>query len=86
MNQRVMCIEQPLEWQMFSQREGIAIPDVGDPCTVISTVNNSNGKIGYVLQEYNQNVWFAPECFATLPEQSADEMQEENHETIIYAR
>lgn len=78
-----MCIEQPIEWRTFSCRNNVSIPDVTDKRTVVKVINNKNGKPGYVLAEHDGRIWFAPECFAILPDQSAEEMQQLEREGIV---
>ena len=39
-----------------------------------------------IIDGLKYKLWYDKRDFATLPEKSADEMQQEQHEAIIYAR
>jgi hypothetical protein len=80
-------------------REGVrnmAIPkiEVGDELTVSSEVISEDGKHCYIFEEIGPIVFngakvqpgYMSKNFAILPEQSADEMAEQEFESIIYQR
>lgn len=62
-------------------------PEVLSEYTVLEEqVKPSTGAIYYRIAELDPEVAYHSELFAILPERSADEMQEENHESITYQR
>jgi hypothetical protein len=57
-------------------------PEIGDRCTV--TEVSGKGKLKYyTLSEFPTYQEYDSRAFATLPDTSADEMQEQGHEAII---
>lgn len=52
-----------------------------EECEVVEVINSSIGQ-WYQLEGYDTDTVFAADYFATLPEQSADEMSEETKEAI----
>lgn len=62
--------------------EGYVMPDIGDECTVINDFME-NGKRYYSLAGYPKEFGYNAVCFAILPDQSADEMQEQEREGIV---
>lgn len=61
------------------------IPEIGEVVTVERETFSIDFIPCYKFYEYSGYV-FDRRNFATLPEQSADEMQEESHEALIYQR
>lgn len=80
---RVMCIS-PIDRPTESAKDRPR-PQVGDEDIATGEVS-MYGAVYYTLLRFGKGDGYNTECFATLPEQSAEEMQEENHEAIIYAR
>jgi hypothetical protein len=78
---QVMCVNCPADWRELLPSIGCTYPEVFDECTVTGTEKHM-GHTMYFLAEH-PGVSFRSIRFATLPEQSADEMQEEKHESII---
>lgn len=67
--------------------ETIPRPEVGDIDTVRETfVKPSTGSTYYSLERFDPEFVYHAECFAILPDQSAEDMREQNHESIIYQR
>lgn len=76
---RVMCV-QPID---NPSKDCISSPSpqVGDTVTVVDEFELF-GQLFYVLAEYAQDEGFLADRFATLPDATADEMEEE--EQFIY--
>jgi hypothetical protein len=81
---QVMCVKQFENFCKVSF-EPMQSPQVGDPDLVIEVIQ-AYGKVYYKLERFGTNNNYRADHFATLPEQSADEMAEEKHEAIIYQR
>lgn len=80
---KLMCVSNKNQWNPTMPKVPILSKVTAiDECTF-------EGMKYWRLQEFDGGCitwWYDKRDFATLPDQSADEMQEENHEAIIYAR
>jgi hypothetical protein len=63
----------------------ISAPQILDEDVVIEVYEKFNATY-YRLKKYPWEQCYRADHFATLPEASADEMQQEEHEAIIYQR
>lgn len=58
---------------------------VGSPYTVVHQQMEPEG-LFYSLSEFDRDLGFDARLFAILPEKSADEINEQEHEALIYQR
>jgi hypothetical protein len=65
--------------------EGYPFPSVGDNCTSIGQWMQNN-KLYYQLEGYPEICGYNAECFAILPDDTADEVDAQQQEAIIYQR
>jgi hypothetical protein len=79
---QVMCVKPFNNNNIIEQCKNAPRPDVGDECQVTHTVMSRQGFNYYMLKEFPGYNYLSTH-FAILPEQSADQMQEENREAIL---
>lgn len=78
----VMCIS-PIITQERG-KENDPRPQVGDRCVVTRQQYSPIYKATYYrLLGYGDNNWYLSDCFAILPSQDADAMQDQEKESII---
>jgi hypothetical protein len=76
---KVMCIKKCNEYD--GKLPYWYSPEVGEITEVINS-KEYFGRQFYDLDGYPE-FWFLAECFATLPDSTADEMQEQSREAIV---
>lgn len=87
---KAICINVPSEWREAKRLYNIDHPEVLDDVVVTEAVPHSEcdalmyGLDGYKVED--GYIRFNSKNFATLPEQSADEIEGQEKEAIIYAR
>ncbi|MES2112317.1 MAG: hypothetical protein V4577_26405 [Bacteroidota bacterium] len=79
---KVMCISD--KWMCALGKEKAARPAIGDIDLVIEEERDKgDGRLFYRLERFGDESWFRCDMFATLPNSTADEMQEESREAIV---
>jgi hypothetical protein len=81
---KVICIKPFSNGWINEECKSAPRPEVGDICEVVRVVDDkdANGYQYYVLNEF-KGYRYRTDLFATLPEASADEMQEAQRESIV---
>lgn len=80
----VMCV-MPDIWNRTTGEDVEPLLEVGTEYTVTGLVYHAPSAY-YRLLEIGGGNLFNTQCFALMPEKTADEMQELEHEAIIYQR
>lgn len=81
---KVMCVKSDT-WNRTHKMADPPMLEVGSEYTVTEEAYRAPDNY-YKLAEFGCLHLFNVRLFATLPEQSADEMQEQNYEALIYQR
>lgn len=77
---RVMCVND--NWHPHPDVKNNPTPKVPEISEVVKEFNYTDG-VYYILQGFHPHQGFKSTHFATLPEQTADEMNEVEKEAII---
>jgi hypothetical protein len=75
-----MCIKQFTDTEQGM--ENAPRPEVGDEDLVL-TIHRRCQKVYYILERFGKDKGYRTDHFATLPDSSADEMQEAEKEAIV---
>lgn len=81
---KVICIWHPEPWKEICERLGIQPPVIMGEYTVVyvgKCCSHCNGSV-FRLAEHESKFSWAASAFATLPDQTAEEMSEESRESI----
>ncbi len=79
---RVICISD--KWICALGKWKAARPAIGDIDLVIEEEKDKDtGMLYYRLERFGNESWFGACMFATLPDATADDMQEEEKEAIV---
>lgn len=77
-----MCIND--KWVSSTGLEGKLRPSVGDIDVVFNEEHDEEiGYAFYQLERFGSDRWYRSDMFATLPDNTADEMAEEEREAIV---
>lgn len=79
---RVMCIND--KWICHTGLKDKLRPSVGDIDVVFNEEYDEEiGNVFYQLERFGSDRWYRADMFATLPDNTADEMAEESREAIV---
>ena len=79
---KVICVKPFKTNKCYFSGTILSVPDVGDEDIVIDVFETKYG-VHYALERFGMDNLYNSEHFATLPDDTADEMQEAEQESIL---